>query len=171
MRFIVFLSVFLTVSTNAMSLNISLKTLVNTSDYTGVVEVIDIKKDEGCGYLVTAKSLKSFKGELDNLSFWVRNNNDLMNKQKKYFAILKRSQMRGICNQNLLSSGERYQTFFPIKDMGELYILANRGSFMASSDSISYYPVGYVKIIQVVDQRIYAFGKWKEIEDAILKFQ
>lgn len=171
MRFIVFLCCFFTVSINAMSLNISLKTLVNTSDFTGVVEVIDVKKDDKCGYLITANSLKSFKGEIVNSHFWVRNKNDLIKNHKKYFAILKRSQMRGICNQNLLSSGKRYQTFFPIKDMGELYILANRGSFMASSDSISYYPVGYVKIIQVVDQRIYAFGKWKEIEDAILKFQ
>ncbi|QJR81248.1 hypothetical protein CA267_010875 [Alteromonas pelagimontana] len=145
----------------------TLDILVRFSDYAGVVEILDIEPKQSCGHLVTAKPLKTFTGKDDILKFWVPNEKDLLIDSDKYFAILRESQKVTQCGKTLLSTGDSKQTFFPFKDAGRLYILANRESFLAISDSVSYFPGEFVEVLQVIDERIYAFARWADIEEAL----
>ncbi|QJR81249.1 hypothetical protein CA267_010880 [Alteromonas pelagimontana] len=169
-KYILLILLFVTLETQAKVEKIALEPLVRHSDFTGVVKVVNIEKSEMCGYIVTAEPLKVFKGIDEEFKFRVTNEVDLMSGVENYFAILYEKPQSDTCGQNILSTFKDYQTLFPFKDIGDKFILASRKSFMAADGDSGYYPFKYVKLVEVVDNKIYAFGKWKDIEKDLLKF-
>ncbi|QJR81247.1 hypothetical protein CA267_010870 [Alteromonas pelagimontana] len=171
MKYLIFSLLLIAFNSYSLTLGMTLRTQFKYSDYVGVVEILEIDSSQSCGQLVTAKPLKTFKGKDEIFQFWVLNEKDLLLiDSEKYLAFLSERQQEIHCDNAVLSTSLGFQTFFPFRSYdGKMYVLAYRESFMSSNDTISYYSVGFVEMLQVIDQRIFALGKWSELEEALLE--
>ncbi len=173
-----FLIIFMVTSLNvyASTQSLTLKQMIEISEYIGVVEVSSIERIDDCGLLVTAKSVENFKSIKVNktIKFWINKDSDLFHGIDSYFVILYDVNKSNLCHATSIMGAKGYQSVFPIyEDLENRYILASRSSFLSAMDGKTYASnndiTGNVSKLAVINDRIYAFGNWEAIKSLMLK--
>ena len=152
----------------------SFETQLEYSDIVAVIKITNIEDISGCGTLVTANVVKSFKGPIDKLQFWVQHPADLIEKRDFYFMLASYGETQEECAQSniWISPKEGRQRLFAFafgyNSNGEDLILANRQSFLAGTNYL-YNEDKLVKAFVVLKYQIYAVGRWEEVLKIIQK--
>ncbi|QJR81246.1 hypothetical protein CA267_010860 [Alteromonas pelagimontana] len=138
--------------------------------------ISSLERVDDCGLLVTAKSVENFKSLKVNesIKFWIKKESDIFPDINRYFVILYDSNKGNLCHDTSIMGANGYQSVFPIyEDPENNYILASRSSFLSAMDGRTYASnndmTGNVRKIEVINNRIYAFGKWEAIKSLIIE--
>lgn len=153
----------------ASTSKVELRRLIKHSEFVGTVYTDKVEKINGCGYLVSGKVAKTYKGKSSPIKFWITSSKDINSHTKKYFVIAHhKNKDSANCTQSKLYTGKNIQTIFPFDILEGDLILANRQSFLTTTDGQYYVFDDLVKKFKVINGKIHAMASWEQISKQIL---
>lgn len=142
-----------------------LKRLIRYADFIGLIELEKFQAlSNHCGFLLTGKVLKKYKGTEDEIRVIVRQRSDFSEIGSKHFLIAFENKSGSGCLGAQHITNNSTQSIFPFYERGGDLFMVSRKSFLSTRDGVHYVAIEGISGFVAFKNRLYALARWPLVE-------